>query len=73
MWLVCFCVKFYLKCKKDGFEWALIAVYVDAQDANKPAFLPELVCICESKMRHMLVGGDFNIIKLQEEKMMILM
>jgi exonuclease III len=63
-----FCVKFHLKNKEDGFEWALVAVYGAAQDANKPHFLAELVRICESKTRPMLVGGDFNIIRRQEEK-----
>jgi hypothetical protein len=43
--IVCgdYCAKFYLKCKNDGFEWALVAVYGAAQDANKPDFLAELV------------------------------
>jgi hypothetical protein len=63
-----FCVKFRIKNKEDGFEWALVAVYGAAQDANKPHFLAELVRICESESRPMLVGRDFNIIRRQEEK-----
>jgi endonuclease/exonuclease/phosphatase family metal-dependent hydrolase len=62
-----YCAKFYLKCKNDGFEWALVAVYGAAQDANKTDFLAELVRICESESLPMMVGGDFNIIHRQEE------
>jgi hypothetical protein len=56
------------KVQKDGFEWALLAVYGAAQDANKPDFLAELVRICESELLPMMVGGDFNVIRRQEEK-----
>jgi hypothetical protein len=42
-----FCVKFHLKIKRDNFEWALVAVYGAAQDRHKPAFLAELVRICD--------------------------
>jgi hypothetical protein len=58
-----YCVKFHLKCKKDGFEWALVAFYGAAQDANKPDFSAELVRVCESESLPMMVGGDFNIIR----------
>jgi hypothetical protein len=54
--------------QKDGFEWALVAVYGAAQDANKPDFLAELVRICESELLPMMVGSDFNVIRRQEEK-----
>jgi endonuclease/exonuclease/phosphatase family metal-dependent hydrolase len=57
-----------VKYKNDGFEWALVAVYGAAQEANKPEFLAELVRICESDTLPMTVGGDFNIIRRQEEK-----
>jgi endonuclease/exonuclease/phosphatase (EEP) superfamily protein YafD len=63
-----YCAKFHVKCKNDGFEWALVAVYGAAQEANKPEFLAELVRICESETLPMMVGGDFNIIRRQEEK-----
>jgi endonuclease/exonuclease/phosphatase family metal-dependent hydrolase len=63
-----FCVKMYVKTKLDGFEWILVGVYGAAQDAHKPDFLAELVRICESDNVPMLVGGDFNIIRRQEEK-----
>ena len=63
-----FCVKFKLKSKEDGFLWLLVIVYGAAQETNKPAFLSELVRICENKSLPMLVGGDFNIIRRQKEK-----
>jgi hypothetical protein len=63
-----FCVKLFVKSKFDGFEWILIGVYGAAQDALKPEFLSELVRICDVDTLPMLVGGDFNIIRRQEEK-----
>jgi hypothetical protein len=46
-----FCVKFHLKDKDDGFEWALVAVYGAVQDVNKQKFLAELVLIFHSEDR----------------------
>jgi hypothetical protein len=63
-----FCVKLFVKSKFDGFEWILIGVYGAAQDALKPGFLSELVEICDVETLPILVGGDFNIIRRQEEK-----
>jgi hypothetical protein len=63
-----FCVKLFIKSKIEGFEWILVGVYGAAQDALKPEFLAELVRICDSESLPMLVGGDFNIIRRQEEK-----
>jgi hypothetical protein len=63
-----YCVKFHLKIKKDNFEWVLVAVYGAAQDRQKPAFLAELLRICENEMLPLMVGGDFNIIRRKEEK-----
>jgi hypothetical protein len=63
-----FCVKFNLRNESDGFEWAFVAVYGAAQGAQKPDFLLELVWICQSETLSIMVGGDFNIIRGQEEK-----
>ena len=63
-----FCVKFQLKNKQDGFMWSFVVAYGAAQDEFKPDFLAELVRICENETLPMLVGGDFNIIRRQEEK-----
>ena len=63
-----FCVKFHVKSRLDGFCWVLVAVYGAAQDNLKHEFLAELVRICEAETLPMLVGGDFNIIRRQEEK-----
>jgi exonuclease III len=46
----------------------MVAVYGAAQDEHKPAFLSELVRICEDEPLPMIVGGDFNIIRRREEK-----
>jgi hypothetical protein len=43
-------------------------VYGAAQDRHKPSFLAELVRVCENETLPLMVGGDFNIIRRQEEK-----
>ena len=63
-----FCAKFQVKNKSDGFLWSLVVVYGAAQESKKPDFLAELVRICEHETCPMLVGGDFNIIRRQQEK-----
>nr|XP_045087410.1 uncharacterized protein LOC123494946 [Aegilops tauschii subsp. strangulata] len=63
-----FAVKFRVKSKVDGFNWALVAVYGAAQPEHKPDFLADLVRICGSEQLPILVGGDFNIIRRREEK-----
>jgi hypothetical protein len=45
-----------------------VAVYGAAQDRHKPSFLAELVRVCENETLPLMVGGDFNIIRRQEEK-----
>ena len=66
-----FVVKFHVRSRSDGFSWALVAVYGAAQPELKPDFLSELVRICGSESLPMLVGGDFNIIRRQDEKTII--
>ena len=63
-----YCVKFQIKTKSDGFLWSFVVVYGAAQEVQKPEFLAELVRICENETLPLLVGGDFNIIRRQEEK-----
>jgi hypothetical protein len=59
-----------MESKDDHLRWALVAVYGAAQDAQKPKFIAELVIICEEDSLQILVGGDFNIIRRKEEKIM---
>ncbi|XP_073353600.1 uncharacterized protein [Aegilops tauschii subsp. strangulata] len=63
-----FAVKFRVRSKADGFNWALVAVYGAAQPELKLEFLADLVQICGSEQLPILVGGDFNIIRRREEK-----
>lgn len=63
-----FAVKFRVQSKADGFNWALVAVYGKAQPELKPDFLVDLVCICGNEQLPILIGGDFNIMRRQEEK-----
>jgi exonuclease III len=58
-----FCVKLFVKCKSEGFEWALVPVYGAAQDVHKPEFLAELARMADSDSFPILLGGDFNILK----------
>jgi hypothetical protein len=67
-----FYVKLFVKSKNDSCECLLVRVYGEAQEVLKPDFLAELVRICESETLPMLVGGDFNIIRRKEEKIMII-
>lgn len=43
-------------------------VYGDAQDHGKENFLPELSSVCHSFKFPALIGGDFNIIRRENEK-----
>ena len=63
-----FAMKFRVRSKIDGFRWALVAVYGAPQPELKPYFLADLVRICGDKRLPILVGGDFNIIRRQDEK-----
>ncbi|KAM3261919.1 hypothetical protein ACQJBY_052549 [Aegilops geniculata] len=63
-----FAVKFRVRSKEDGFNWALVAVYGAAQPELKSEFLADLVRICGSEQLVILVGGDFNIIRRREDK-----
>ena len=51
-----FAVKFRMRSKADGFNWALVAVYGAAQPELKPEFLADLVRICGSEQLPILVG-----------------
>ena len=61
-------IKFHLRNKSDNFIWSLVAVYGAAQDEFKAAFLKELVNTCRENPHPMLLGGDFNILRYQQDK-----
>lgn len=63
-----FHIKFHLRNRADNFTWTLVAVYGAAQDEHKSAFLRELVNLAKNNPYPMLIGGDFNILRYQEEK-----
>ena len=50
-----FAVKFCVKSKADGFDWALMAVYGTAQPELKPDFLVDLVRVCGNEQLPVLV------------------
>ena len=63
-----FFIKFHLRTKSDGFEWALVPVYGADQDDKKHEFLSELVRMCSTESLPMFVVGDFNILRKKEDK-----
>jgi hypothetical protein len=66
-------VKFHLCNKNDSFEWALVVVYGPAQAEFKENFLTELVHMSTHEQLPLLIGGDFNILRSPNEKIMIIM
>ena len=65
-----FHIKFHLRNRADNFTWTLVAVYGAAQDEHKSGFLQELVNLAKDNPHPMLIGGDFNILRYQERKIM---
>ena len=51
-----FAVKFRVRSKADGFNWALLVVYGVAQPELKLDFMADLVRICGSEQLPILVG-----------------
>ena len=57
-------IKFVIKNKIDGFQWALLSVYGAAQEEQREHFVSELVGACTSHGDlPFLIGGDFSIIR----------
>lgn len=54
--------------KKLRTKWNLITVYGAALEDRKDDFLAELANVCGKNKEPFIVGGDFNIIRLQHEK-----
>jgi hypothetical protein len=63
-------IKLHLCNKDDSFKWALVAVYGPAQEDQKTQFLAELVNMCSREALPILIGGDFNILRNPDEKIM---
>ena len=63
-----FHIKFHLRNRAGNFTWSLVAVYGAAQEEHKSAFLHELVNLAKDNPYPILIGGDFNILRYQEEK-----
>lgn len=63
-----FHIKFHRRNRDDNFTWTLVAVYEAAQDEHKSTFLTELVNLAKDNPYPMLIGGDFNTLRYQQEK-----
>jgi hypothetical protein len=61
-----FFVKFQLCNKSDGFKWALVAVYGPTQPDHKESLLAELVRMCSHENLPLVMGGDYNILRLRK-------
>ena len=57
-----FAVKFRVRSKVDGFDWALVAVYGAAQSEFKPDFLADLVRVCGFEQLRILVGETLTLL-----------
>jgi hypothetical protein len=63
-----YCVKFTLRCKSDGFKFALFVVYGPTQHEHKQEFLAEMANTCSWESLPYLIGGDFNIMRHPHDK-----
>jgi len=54
--------------KNDGFQWMLLNIYGLAHDDRKLEFLEEIQKKVLSLDLHMMLGGDFNLVRRVEEK-----
>ena len=68
-----FAVKFRVRSKADGFNWALVAVYGAAQPELKPEFLADLVRICGSEQLPILVGVTSTSLGGEKKRIMIIL
>ena len=67
-----FAVKFRVRSKVDGFNWALVAVYGAAQPELKPEFLADLVRICGSEQLRFWSGVISTSFEGERRKTMII-
>ena len=67
-----FAVKFRVRTKADGFDWALVAVYGAAQPELKPDFLADLVRVCGNKQLSILVGVISTLLEGERKRTMII-
>jgi hypothetical protein len=67
-----FMLQFNLWNKTKKCNWGLIIVYGAAQEEIKEDFIAELSSFCNSMLVPYVVGGDFNILRHAEEKILIL-
>ena len=67
-----FAVKFWVRSKADGFNWALVAVYGAAQPELQPDFLADLVRICGSKQLPILVGVISTLLEGMRRRTMVI-
>jgi hypothetical protein len=61
-------VKFTLCNKYDSSKWALTNIYGPTQNEQKESFLSELVQLVNKETLPIVLGGDFNIMRLPDEK-----
>jgi hypothetical protein len=68
-WQICkYCVSAIVRSIDNKFTWRLVVVYGLAYDDHKVDFLTELEMVMNTWQGPTLVGGDFNLVRTQNEK-----
>jgi hypothetical protein len=57
-----------IKNQTDNFLWRVITVYESPYEETKIDFITELHKVCGDWLGPTLIGGDFNLVRCQEEK-----
>ncbi|KAG2610412.1 hypothetical protein PVAP13_4KG200001 [Panicum virgatum] len=57
-----------LRNRVNNFRWNLYVIYGPAQHASSPCFLSELSLLGENSVLPYIIGGDFNLVRSQEDQ-----
>ena len=62
-----FHIELHVRNESDDFTWNLVVVYGAAQNEYKAAFLRKLVNLAKHNSYPILIGGDFNSLRFQQD------
>jgi hypothetical protein len=63
-----FCILTTIRNRAANHRWNLISVYEPAQHDSSEEFIQELNEICEKDSLPVVLGGDFNLIRNNQER-----
>jgi exonuclease III len=63
-----FSIQTTIRSRLTNFRWELVTVYGPTHHDLSPDFLLELSDICSQRGLHLVFGGDFNLIRSENEK-----